>query len=342
MKTTIKMVAEHAGVSRGTVDRVLHDRGNVNLEVYEKVQQSLKELKYTPNAIARALAFNRNTIKLGVLIPDKPGFFRDEIYKAVENMRQDCQDIGIGIHVAGCDAMKPEQYVKEIDKMLEKGVSGFAICAQNSDLLIQKINHMYAQDIPVITVNSDIPTSKRRCFIGEDAIRSGRAAAELILKYLKDGEDILVIGGIPEFTGHQNRVKGFREYMDQKNISPDRLKIVYTYEKYETAYEQLERILTEYPNIQSIYLGVESMAAYTDIIKKLNPPKPPFVVSHDTADHTLRALKQGIVDFTIDQDMYSQGYRPLQMLVDYFLYEKPLQIQNDKIVLRIVTSECLG
>lgn len=342
MKTTIKMVAEYAGVSRGTVDRVIHNRGNVNSEVRQKVKDALETLDYRPNAIARALAFNKNTIKLGVLMPDNPGFFPDEIYRAVGNIQEECRDLGVEISVVQCNAMRPEQYAKAIVKMLKDGVCGFAICAQNSQLLIEKIDALWDQGIPVITVNSDIPDSKRRCFIGEDAIRCGRAAAEIICKFLKDEEDILVIGGIPEFTGHQNRVQGFRQYMQEKQISSSRYQIVYTYEKYDFAYEQLERILTRQPNIRNIYLGVESMAAYTDVIAKFVKTSRPFVVCHDTADHTLRALQDDLVDFSIDQDIYSQGYRTLQMLVDYFLYEKPIESTKDKIVLHIVTSECVG
>ena len=56
MRTTIKMIAERAGVSIGTVDRVLHDRPYVKAEVRERVLQVLEELDYHPNRMASALA----------------------------------------------------------------------------------------------------------------------------------------------------------------------------------------------------------------------------------------------------------------------------------------------
>ena len=56
MRTTIKMIAEKAGVSIGTVDRVLHDRPYVKAEVRERVLQVLEELDYHPNRMASALA----------------------------------------------------------------------------------------------------------------------------------------------------------------------------------------------------------------------------------------------------------------------------------------------
>ena len=46
---TIKEIAALAGVSRGTVDRVLNDRGAVNPETAEKIRKIAKELDYKPN-----------------------------------------------------------------------------------------------------------------------------------------------------------------------------------------------------------------------------------------------------------------------------------------------------
>ena len=56
MRTTIKMIAERAGVSIGTVDRVLHDRPYVKVEVRERVLRVMEELGYHPNRMASALA----------------------------------------------------------------------------------------------------------------------------------------------------------------------------------------------------------------------------------------------------------------------------------------------
>ena len=67
-KIRIKDIAERAGVSVGTVDRVLHDRPNVSKPAREKVERALKEMNYQPNVYASALAYNR-TYKFALLIP---------------------------------------------------------------------------------------------------------------------------------------------------------------------------------------------------------------------------------------------------------------------------------
>ena len=65
---TIKDIAARAGVSTGTVDRVLHKRPNVSKSALEKVNKALEELDYRPNMYASALAYNK-TYTFYVVLP---------------------------------------------------------------------------------------------------------------------------------------------------------------------------------------------------------------------------------------------------------------------------------
>ena len=73
MRTTIKMIAERAGVSIGTVDRVLHDRPYVKAEVRERVLRVMEELDYHPNRMASALATSGTPRKLALVQPEWDG-----------------------------------------------------------------------------------------------------------------------------------------------------------------------------------------------------------------------------------------------------------------------------
>ena len=59
-KIRIKDIAERAGVSVGTVDRVIHKRPNVSVDALQKVEKALKEMNYQPNVYASALAYNKS------------------------------------------------------------------------------------------------------------------------------------------------------------------------------------------------------------------------------------------------------------------------------------------
>ncbi|MCD7895308.1 MAG: LacI family DNA-binding transcriptional regulator [Planctomycetaceae bacterium] len=75
MKPTIKIIAAYAGVSRGVVDRVLHGRPNVNPEKRRRVEAALRDLDYTPDRAARALALKNKGMKIAVVMPVWSGSF---------------------------------------------------------------------------------------------------------------------------------------------------------------------------------------------------------------------------------------------------------------------------
>lgn len=341
MRTTIRMVAEHAGVSRGTVDRVLNKRGNVKPEVEERVINSMQALNYQPNTAARALAFNRNIKKIGFLIPSKTGFFRDEVTRGIEKGREESEYLGLEILVQECDANTPNEYIKSIDEMFENGVCGLAISAQNTVSLVEKINELEESGIPVITVNSDIPESKRRCYVGENALKSGRIAAQIIYKYKKAGERILIVAGIPEFEAHVSRTRGFRDYMSEQRIGEECYELIYTYENYELTYNKVFEILTTHKDIHHIYMATNSVTACVEALKRAGMGQEIFMVTHDIPPETIGYLKEGIIDFTIDQDMYKQGYKPIKLLREHFLLGTPIEDTEGESIYHIISSECV-
>ena len=69
MRATIKMIAERAGVSIGTVDRVLHDRPYVKEEVRRRVLEVMEELDYQPNRMASALATSGLARQFAIIQP---------------------------------------------------------------------------------------------------------------------------------------------------------------------------------------------------------------------------------------------------------------------------------
>ena len=100
MRTTIKMIAERAGVSIGTVDRVLHDRPYVKAEVRERVLQVLEELDYHPNRMASALATSGTPRHLALVQPEwEKGYVQDEMEAGVTRFLEEYRDYNVTLDV---------------------------------------------------------------------------------------------------------------------------------------------------------------------------------------------------------------------------------------------------
>ena len=81
MAATIKDIAAAAGVSRGTVDRVLHGRGDVSAAVRDRVLRLAEELNYRPNRAALGLAALKKPVRIGLLLPSEGNPFFDEVIR---------------------------------------------------------------------------------------------------------------------------------------------------------------------------------------------------------------------------------------------------------------------
>ena len=94
-KIRIKDIAERAGVSVGTVDRVLHDRPNVSKPARDKVEKALKEMNYQPNVYASALAYNKS-YTFYLLIPKHES---EAYWEEIEEGAKKCEDTRRDFHI---------------------------------------------------------------------------------------------------------------------------------------------------------------------------------------------------------------------------------------------------
>ena len=81
---TIKDIAQVAGVSRGTVDRVLHNRGHVDPAVAERIFNIAKDLSYRPNRAGQALANMGRKRRIGIVMPSLSNPFFLDIKNGME------------------------------------------------------------------------------------------------------------------------------------------------------------------------------------------------------------------------------------------------------------------
>lgn len=86
---TIKEIAQLAGVSRGTVDRVLNHRGAVNPQTAQRVTEIAQALNYQPNRAGIVLAAQKRNLKIGVLLFDNGNPFFEEVMKGVRQKEEE-------------------------------------------------------------------------------------------------------------------------------------------------------------------------------------------------------------------------------------------------------------
>lgn len=316
-RPTIQMVAERAGVSRGTVDRVLNHRSYVKDEIRARVLEAVAELGYLSPHEFHSQEIGAEAyppIKLGVLLPNWTDYFRPEVLRGIEGARGELSPLGAEIFVDECQTDDPDEVIQRLDTLVSRGVQGISLCAVNDFSIETKVTALVERGIPVITFNSDLPNSKRLSFVGQNYIKSGRIAAELISKCIPRTGRVLAMCGNLEFDGHRNRLAGFGARMQELRFSNSQIEVMETYNDYYFTCRRVTEVLERTPNLAAIYMANQSVPGCAQALKAAGRETDICLVVHDLSDNTRALLQSGCVDFAISQDFYRQGYLPLKCL----------------------------
>lgn len=318
-RPTIQTVAERAGVSRGTVDRVLNNRSYVRAEVRERVEAAIRETGYLSPRDARSAAAERGPmtpLTLGVLLPSWHDDSLPEIERGVEAARQKLAESSVTVLSDRCETDLPGEAVQRLNGLLAKGAQGIALCAAGDPAIVAQIDLLADRGVPVVTFNSDLPESRRLCFVGEDYLKSGRIAGELMSKCVPLDAPLLAVVGNLEFDGHRRRLEGFCARLREKGVGAEQIEVIETYNDYAVTRRRVSEALGRIPGLRGIYMANQSVAGCAEAVRAAGMRGTLRIITHDVSESTRLLLKSGDIDLTISQDMFRQGYDPLNLLRD--------------------------
>ena len=256
MAVTAQQIAELAGVSRGTVDRALHNRGRVNPEVAARIQRIAEELGYKPNLVGQALVRTKRDFKIGAILQSVETPTMQIVLEGLRRAADELRSSGVELIVRELRGLDEELVLENIEELTSQGIQGLAISPNNTAELRQCINGLYEQGIPVITLNSDVPGSKRICFIGMDNYRAGQTAVGLMCQMLSDNSKILPLAGHLNNTAHNNRLNGFLDTLNQQNTHNLRIMPFQPcFDRNDYAHEITQHALRENPDLVGIYVA---------------------------------------------------------------------------------------
>lgn len=316
MSVTLQQIAEAAGVSRGTVDRALNNRGRINPEVADRIRKLAEEMGYQPNRAGRALAMSKRAVTIGVLIQAAETPFMESVIKGAMEAKAEVERLGAKVLLRTIRNMDAQKAVHEMYRLKEAGCNGLAVVPVDDPHMKDTIDLFMEENIPIITFNSDIENSKRLCFVGQDTIQSGKTAAGLMAEILPGKQKVLIISGYPSSNGHRNRTKGFIEELASLREDLQILKVQYAYDNSNRAEQITSDIIKTHPDLAGIYLTASGAEGVCGALDQLNSPQKIKVISNDLTQQNMQYLREGKVNFLIGQDGYSQGYHPVMLLFD--------------------------
>ncbi len=212
---TVKEIAELAGVSRGTVDRVINNRGSVNPQTEKKIKEIIEMLNYEPNKAGIALATQKKNLTIGVVLFGKGNAFFDDVVTGLEQKREDLKIYGITLIIRRIP-FDLELELAEIDDLVNnEHISGLLLSPYNDARVKDRIDELWEAGIPCVTTNTDIPESKRIAYVGSDFYKCGQTAAALMRMFTHKALKIGIVTGSHNVLCHEDRIRGFVDSMQE-------------------------------------------------------------------------------------------------------------------------------
>lgn len=314
--TTIREIAELAGVSRGTVDRVLNHRGSVNDKTAQKIEEIARALNYKPNPAGLALAAQKKKLKLGVVLcPEANPFFK-EIIEHVEATAEElsCYNCNVVIKRAAFNAVKQQE---AIESLLAEGIHGLALSPINVPAIRDTVNAIVESGIPVVTFNTDLENSKRLAYVGSDYVHSGETAAGLLRLMTRGDVQVGIISGSPDVLCHSERLAGFSRIITAGCPNIHVVDVRYCNDDDIESYEQTHQLLTSHPQINTLFFAAGGVYGGCRAVKALGLTDKLQIFTFDVSPIVRDLIQDGTICATICQHPEIQGRMPLELLFNY-------------------------
>ncbi|MEI7599346.1 MAG: LacI family DNA-binding transcriptional regulator [Aestuariivirga sp.] len=301
VKATIEDVAAEAGVSIATVDRVLNGRAAVRPQTAERVEKAIRRLNYQPDRLAARLARARE-YRFCFILPEGSNAFMTSLAEAVQEEALRMAREKVVIDLIHTDVFDAQQLASTLDT-IGAVYDGVAVVALDHPRVREALNAVAERGVTVVTLVSDVPSSKRIHYVGIDNSAAGRTAATLMGRYLsgRRGKVGLIAGSL-SLRDHIERQFGFEQVMthDFPNLTllpvregrDDRVKVQAV----------AEQLLADHPDLIGLYNVGAGSSGIAAALEQAGRAREVVFITHELTDDTRRALIDGTIDIIINQD----------------------------------------
>jgi len=223
------------------------------------------------------------------------------------------KQLGVKSELTGPEKFDPQEQLRAFQKVVESKPAGIMISVTRPELFLDAINAAIAQGIPVITVDSDAPNSKRVMFVGTDNFRAGGESARRMADILK-GQGQVVVITIPGQLNVDERLRGVNETLKKY----PGMKIVQAIDDRgdpRVANDNIAALLKAKAKIDGIIsLEASGGSGAAEALHRLDVKIP--IVGFDKDPETLDWIDRGGITATVTQKPYVMAYYALKFADD--------------------------
>jgi LacI family transcriptional regulator len=325
-KIRIKDIATLAGVSEGTVDRVLHERGDVSAKSLEAVNKVLEEIDYTPNLLARSLA-SKKQYRFVCLFPEhQTADYWQDVENGFDQAAHEFVHYNVQIEKKYFNQYDILSFITVSNSILESEPDAVFIAPTFRDETLKLTTWLTGRHIPFSFIDSMIEDADFLSYYGQNSFQSGYIAAKLSLNFLPEHAQVMVVrtqrnGAVSNQT--LNRYNGFMQYIRENGLG-DKLELINIELKdddEDSNLEELQKVFESNTNIKAAITFNSKVYRLARHLVTLNQTNI-RLIGYDSLEQNVAYLKQGVISYLIAQRPDIQAYSTVRDMCRELIFKQ--------------------
>src|SRR6516165_1880566 len=336
---TLRDIARQAGVSLATVDRVLHNRPGVRPDTVRRVKDAIERNSFQPHVAAAELARGRAR-RFAFVMPSGPNLFMQQIQSYLGEMSAWLSARRLAVEMVATDVFDAAVLASALEALVGE-YDGVAVVALDHPGVRAAINDLVDGGARVVTLVSDVPSSRRHHYVGIDNIAAGRTAGALVGRLVgpRPGK-VAIVAGSQGLRDHAERIFGFNQVMASEFSQLDVLPVLEGRDEDERSEHLMMRLLSSHPDIAGLYNVGAGTQGVTNALMDSGRGRQVVFVGHDVTVLTRKLLLQCVMDAAISQNPGHEARAAVRVLLALARGE-PILSEQEKIRIDIVMRDNL-
>ena len=331
-KIRIKDIAILAGVSEGTVDRVLHRRGDVSAKSLEAVNKVLEEINYSPNLLARSLASKKQYRFICLFPTHESNEYWQHVSDGFDLAAAEFTHYNVLIEKINFNQFDARTFVNCSNLILSKEADAVFIAPIFRDECLSFLAELSERKIPFSFIDSMLEDADFVSYYGQHSFQSGYIAAKLLLEKLEKPSQLLVVrtqrkGAVSNQT--LTRYEGFMQYVIDNGWVDQiaRVNVELLDDNEAENFSILSSVFQENPGIKAAITfnsKVYRLAKYFEALGHQDVQ----LIGYDALEENVNYLQQGVVSYLIAQRPEKQSYLSVRDMCNKLIFRQSVKRVN--------------
>lgn len=306
-RATIQDLAEQAGVSVSTIDRILNGRAKVRPATAAKVLAVAEALQfYALPSLRERLRREGERVRLGFLLQQSHRTFYRLIAEALHQAAAESTE-PVEVLIEHMDDLSPEAVSA---RMVQMGgqVQAIAVVSAQHARIAHAIEALSEAGVPTYGLISELSAACEVGYVGLDNWRVGRTAAWAVAGLCRRPGRVGILIGNHRYRCQEMNESGFRSYCREHAVAFTLLEPLQTFEDRSIARDVTDQLLRQEPDLVGLYVSGGGMAGVLEALRSSGRGRAIVTVGHEITDHTRLGL--------IDNDLSLVLAHPIQRLAN--------------------------